>query len=97
MRPGKLRALDKTSEIGIRIDTILKLKAGVRAKVEHPFRFIKWQFWHVRVKYRGLPKDTAQLHTLFALGNLWMARHRLLQVKQLACAYSMSKCPKLSR
>jgi IS5 family transposase len=28
----------------------------------------------VKVRYRGLAKNTAQLHTLFALANLWMAR-----------------------
>jgi IS5 family transposase len=33
----------------------------------------------VKVRYRGLAKNTAQLHTLFALSNLWMARRTLLQ------------------
>jgi IS5 family transposase len=28
------------------------------------------QFWFVNVRYRGLAKNTAQLHTLFALSNL---------------------------
>lgn len=58
-----------------RIET---LKASMRAKVEHPFRVIKRQFGHVKVRYRGLAKNTAQLMTLFALSNLWMARHQLL-------------------
>jgi transposase, IS5 family len=80
MRPGQRRALDKTNEIDALVDQIEKLKASVRAKVEHPFRVIKRQFGHVLVRYRGLDKNTAQLRTLFALGNLWMARHRLLQV-----------------
>ena len=31
------------------------------------------------VRYRGPAKNTAQLVTLFALSNLWMARKRLLQ------------------
>ena len=35
---------------------------------------LKQQFGHVKVRYRGLAKNTAQLHTLFALSNLWMAR-----------------------
>jgi hypothetical protein len=60
------------------IDQVEKLKASVRAKVEHPFRVIKRQFDHVKVGYRGLKKNTAQLITLFALSNLWMARGRLL-------------------
>ena len=77
MRPGKRRALDKTSELGQILNRIEQLKAGVRAKVEHPFRVIKRQFGHVKVRYRGLKKNTAQLHTLFALSNLWMARKKL--------------------
>jgi IS5 family transposase len=55
-------------------------KASVRAKVEHPFRVIKRQFGYVKVRYRGLAKNTAQVLTLFALSNLWMARRRLLPV-----------------
>ncbi|GKT19919.1 hypothetical protein AVHY2522_24235 [Acidovorax sp. SUPP2522] len=31
-----------------------------------------------KVRYRGLRKNTLQIVTLFALGNLWMARHKLL-------------------
>jgi IS5 family transposase len=52
---------------------------SVRAKVEHPFRVIKRQFGFVKVRYKGLAKNTAQLVTLFALRNLWMARRMLLQ------------------
>ena len=55
-----------------------RLKASIRAKVEHPFRVIKRQFGHVKVRYCGLKKNTAQLTTLFALSNLWMARRSLL-------------------
>ena len=29
------------------------------------------------MRYRGLKKNTAQLTTLFALSNLWMAREKL--------------------
>ena len=42
---------------------------------------IKRQFGHVEVRYRGLKKSTAQLHTLFALSNLWMARCKLMVVQ----------------
>jgi IS5 family transposase len=38
---------------------------------------IKRQFGHVKVRYRGLKKNTAQLSTLFALSNLWMVRKTL--------------------
>ena len=55
------------------------LRAGVRAKVEHSFRVIKRQFGHSKVRYRGIAKNTAQLMTLFALSNIWMARAVLLQ------------------
>ncbi len=81
MHPGKRRALDKDHVIDALINKIEKLKAGIRAKVEHPFRVIKRQFGHVKVRYRGLKKNTAQLHTLFALSNLWMVRHKLMVVQ----------------
>lgn len=57
---------------------IEKAKAQVRAQVEHPFRVIKCQFGYTKVRFRGLAKNTAQLVTLFALSNLWMARRHLL-------------------
>ena len=79
MRPGKRRALDKDSPMGAILDKLEHVKARIRAKVEHPFRVIKRQFGHMKARYRGLAKNTAQLHTLFALSNLWMARRRLLQ------------------
>jgi len=79
MRPGKRKKLDKAgSPIDALIDKIEKLKAGIRAKVEHPFRVVKRQFGYVKVRYRGLKKNTLQLKTLFALSNLWMARHPLM-------------------
>lgn len=78
MRPGKRRALDKDNAIHAVAEKIEKRKASVRAKVEHPFRVIKRQFGHVRVRYRGLKKNTAQLHTLFALSNLSMVRGKLM-------------------
>jgi IS5 family transposase len=80
MRPGKRRALDKENEADALIDQAEKLKASVRAKVEHPFRVIKRQFGFVKVRYRGLKKNTAQLFTLFALSNLWMVRRKLMGV-----------------
>ncbi len=53
-------------------------KASIRAKVEHPFRVIKRQFGLMKVRFRGLAKNTAHVITLFALSNLWMTRRRLL-------------------
>jgi len=78
MRPGKRKALDKSNAADALLDVAEKLKAGVRAKVEHPFRVIKRQFGYVKVRYRGLKKNTQQLITLFALSNLWMVRGQLM-------------------
>ena len=79
MRPGKRKALDKENNpLDALIDLLEKTKAGIRAKVEHPFRVIKRQFGYAKVRYRGLKKNTLQIKTLFALSNLWMARHKLM-------------------
>ncbi|AVS98812.1 IS5/IS1182 family transposase, partial [Paracidovorax avenae] len=53
----------------------------IRARVEHPFRVIKQQFGHAKVRYRGLAKNTARLQVMFALGNVWMARRQLLAMQ----------------
>lgn len=55
-----------------------KLKAQVRARVEHPFHILKNLFRHRKTRYRGLAKNAAQLHSLFALANLVIARRALL-------------------
>ena len=55
-----------------------RMLSAVRAIVEHPFRVVKRQFGFVKVRYRGLAKNTGQIVTLFALANLWLARKRLL-------------------
>jgi IS5 family transposase len=52
--------------------------AQVRAWVEHPFHIVENLFRHKKVRYRGLAKNTAQLHTLFALANLVIVRKALL-------------------
>ncbi|MBC7445973.1 MAG: IS5 family transposase, partial [Polaromonas sp.] len=79
MRPGKRKKLDKAnSPVDALIDKIEKCKASIRAKVEHPFRVLKRQFGYVKVRYRGLKKNTLQFKTLFALSNLWMVRHQLM-------------------
>jgi IS5 family transposase len=80
MRPGKRKALDKSTKLGALTDEIERLKARIRAKVEHPFRVIKRQFGFTKVRYRGLKKNTAQITTLFALANLWAARRELMGV-----------------
>ena len=59
-------------------ERINRVIAMVRAKVEHPFRVIKRQFGPVKTRTRGLAKNRAQLFTLFALGNLFLVRRRLM-------------------
>src|SRR5471032_2754760 len=76
MRPGKRRQLDLKRKSGRLLNEVERLKASVRAKVEHPFRVLKQQFGFTKVRYRGLKKNTAQIVTLFALSNLWMARRQ---------------------
>ena len=66
---GKRRALKKSKTVDALIDKLEKIKASIRAKVEHPFRVIKCQFGYRKTRYRGLVKNTAQLITLFALSN----------------------------
>jgi IS5 family transposase len=78
MQPGKRKALDMTAKWARLLEKAEKLKASVRAKVEHPFRVIKQQFGYAKVRYRGLAKNTARLTMLVALGNLWMARRQLM-------------------
>ena len=69
MAEGRLKELTQAYE---------KAKAQVRARVEHPFHIIKNLFKHRKTRYRGLAKNTAQLHTLFALANLFIVKGRLL-------------------
>jgi len=77
-RRSTYKKLSKRSALYKAKRRIEKAKAQVRAKVEHPFRVIKRQFGYVKTRFRGLAKNTAQLVTLFALSNLWMARRHLL-------------------
>ena len=55
----------------------------MRAWVEHPFHIVKNLFRHKRLRYRGLAKITAQLHTLFALANLVIVKKTLLVQSQV--------------
>jgi hypothetical protein len=57
---------------------INRVIARVRARVEHPFRVLKRQFEYLKTRYRGLAKNRAQLFALFALGNMFLVRRRLL-------------------
>jgi len=77
LKRGKIKRMveGEIKELTCRIE---KLKAQVRAKVEHPFHVVKNLFGYRKVRYRGLQKNTAQLHTLFGLANLVIAKRVLL-------------------
>ena len=77
IKRGKIKKMaeGEIKEVTCQIE---KLKAQVRAKVEHAFHVVKNLFGHRKVRYRGLKKNTAQLHTLFGLANLVLAKRVLL-------------------
>ena len=54
-----------------------RVKARVRAKVEHPFRILKRVFGFEKVRSRGLRKNHQRLCASFALVNLYLHRQRL--------------------
>ena len=57
MKPGKRRKLEKTGPE----EAAEKRKASVRAKVEHPFLYVKRHFGYAKVRYRGLWKNTQRI------------------------------------
>ena len=75
---GRIKAMaeGKLKELTLAVE---KSKAQLRAYVEHPFHVLKNLFKHRKVRYRGLAKNTAQLHGLFALVNLVIAKPYLLE------------------
>jgi IS5 family transposase len=77
MKRGERKILPDT-EAGEVQELFERVKASIRAKVEHPFHVVKTLFGHRKVRYRGLAKNEAQLYTLFGLGNLLLAKRRLL-------------------
>ena len=62
---GRMKAM-KDGRKKRALERIEKRKASIRAKVEHPFRVIKRQFGLIKVRFRGLAKNTAHVITLFA-------------------------------
>ena len=54
-----------------------RVKARVRAKVEHPFRILKRIFGFEKTRYRGVKKNHERLCACFALVNLYLHRKRL--------------------
>jgi IS5 family transposase len=66
MRPGSRAKLVKSNPLF----AAEKIKASVRAKVEHSFFYIKRVFGYSKVRYRGLEKNTNRLYALAGLANL---------------------------
>lgn len=81
MQPGKRKALDPTSKWAQLLEKAEKLKASVRAKVEHPFHVVKNLFRHCKARYKGMVKNEGQLFTLFGLANLVLAKRQLLALE----------------
>jgi transposase, IS5 family len=81
MKPSVRRRWKRQPRIGKLLDQVERLKAAVRAKVEHPFHIVKNRFGLKKVRYRGLAKNTAQLFTLFGLANLLIAKRRLFELR----------------
>ncbi len=73
MRPGKRRQLEDGSYLAA---TEL-IKAQMRAKVEHPFRYIKRVFGYDKVRYKGLAKNTERLFLLSGFTNLLIVKKYL--------------------
>ena len=65
-------------ELAQTIDQIEKLKASIRAKVEHPFHIVKNLFRYKKVSYKGIAKNAARHTVLFALANLVIVKKALL-------------------
>jgi IS5 family transposase len=74
------RSIIKALPKGLRdlAEPVERALSQVRAWVEHPFHVVKNRFHHKKLRYRGLFKNTAQLHTLFALANLVIVKNALL-------------------
>jgi IS5 family transposase len=79
MQPGK-RKLLSDSALGQMIEKVEKIKASIRAKVEHPFHVVKNLFRYKKARYKGLAKNHAQLLSLFGLANLVIAKRQLLAI-----------------
>jgi IS5 family transposase len=78
MQPGQRRQLDGKRRWARMTEQAEQLKASIRAKVEHPFHVIKNLFRHRKTRYKGMPKNEAQLFSLFGLANLVIAKRPLL-------------------
>jgi IS5 family transposase len=56
-------------------------QSRVRAIGEHAFLVVKHLWHYIKVRYKGLYKNAAQVFSLFALANLYLARRDLLATR----------------
>lgn len=71
---GKLKAMveDELKALCVKRE---RLKASIRAKVEHPFHVLKNLFHYRKVRYKeACSKTRYKLHMLFGLVNLVLAK-----------------------
>ena len=69
MKRGKRKLLDKAGPE----EAAEHRKGSVRAKVEHPFLYVKRHFGYRKVRYRGLAKNTQRIALLLGFSNLLIA------------------------
>ena len=73
VRPSARKKMFKcTTELAIEKD-----KSSVRAKVEHPFYWVKCFFGYSKVRYRGLEKNSSRLYMLLGFTNLLRSQKML--------------------
>jgi transposase, IS5 family len=81
--PEKRRAGQKSLSAGQKKKN--RRHSSIRAKVEHPFKVIKAQWGHAKVRHKGLFKNACQFTMLCGLSNLFFSQ-KALQEGLLALA-----------
>ena len=74
---GKVKGIEDNEEKTL-TQYAERLKASIRAKVEHPFHIVKNLFGHKKTRYRGIAKNQHQWQVLFALANVYMTRKTVM-------------------
>ena len=77
-RPSQIKKLSRGGQYAAK--KAEHAKSSVRAKVEHVFGVVKRQLRFRKTRYRGLEKQRAKFHIMFALANLILADRPCLAV-----------------
>ncbi len=80
------RRPNSRAQLSARWKKINCARSRTRARGEHPLRVVKHLWGFVKVRYRGLVKNLARAHTMFALANLYQVRYQLLP-SAVSCAW----------